>query len=55
MISDWWSFSFKTGDLKEIFNWYDSHKKNMILHKNTRKLVEDILTKIKKILNEEAE
>ena len=53
MISDWWSFSFKTGDLKEIFNWYDSHKKNMILHKNTRKLVEDILAKIKKILEEE--
>jgi len=53
MISDWWSFSFKTGDLNEIFNWYDSHKKNMILHKNTRKLVEDILAKIKKILEEE--
>ena len=47
MISDWWAFSHKSGNLYEIFDWYKSHKKNMILHENTRKLVEDILDKIK--------
>ena len=49
MISDWWSFSHKTGNLREIFDWYKKHK-DMVLHPNTRKLVEDILNKIKEIL-----
>lgn len=53
MISDWWAFSHKSGNLYEIFDWYKSHKKNMILHENTRKLVEDILDKIKKMLDDE--
>ncbi len=52
MICDWWSFSFKTGDLKEIFSWYKKHK-GMVLHPNTRKLAEDTLSKIKKILEAE--
>ena len=47
MISDWWAFSHKSGNLYEIFDWYSNHKKNMTLHENTRKLVEDILNKIK--------
>ena len=47
MISDWWAFSHKSGNLYEIFDWYKSHKKNMILHEKTRNLVEDILDKIK--------
>lgn len=53
MICDWWSFSHKTGELEEIFEWYRDHKSNMIMHKNTKKLVEDILDKIKKVLKEE--
>ena len=53
MICDWWSFSHKTGDLWEIFNWYDSHKDNMILHHNTRIFVEQILKIIAKKLEEE--
>lgn len=53
MISDWWAFSHKSGNLYEIFDWYKSHKKNMILHENTRKLVEDILNKIKTDLDKE--
>lgn len=52
MICDWWSFSWTKGDLYEIFNWYDAHKKHMILSKNTRKLVEEILEQIKKKLDE---
>ena len=53
MIADWWSFSWKKGNLKEIFEWYDSHKNKMVLHQNTRKLVEDILEKIKTALEED--
>ena len=52
MIADWWSFSWKNGDLKEIFKWYDAHKSKMILHENTRKLVEEALQKIKNVLGE---
>ena len=52
MICDWWSFSFKINKLDEIFSWYEKHK-DMILHENTRKLVEDILEKIKKVLDNE--
>lgn len=53
MVCDWWAFSHKSGNLKEIFDWYKSHKKNMILHEKTRKFVEDLLDKIKKVLDEE--
>ena len=52
MICDWWSFSHKSGKLEEIFDWYKSHKSNMIMHKNTKAMVEDILDKIKKELKE---
>lgn len=52
MICDWWSFSFKTGNLYEIFGWYKKHS-GMVLHPNTRKLVEDTLDKIKKTLDKE--
>ena len=53
MICDWWSFSYKTGNLYEIFDWYKAHSKKMILHENTRKLVEEILDKIKTELDKE--
>ena len=53
MICDWWSFSHKTDNLYEIFDWYKAHSKNMILHENTRKLVEEILDKIKQELDKE--
>jgi hypothetical protein len=52
MICDWWSFSHKSGNLEEIFDWYKSHKTNMIMHKNTKAMVENILDKIKKELKE---
>ena len=47
MICDWWSFSFRAGNLYEIFSWYKNHEKTMILAEETRKTVEDILNKIK--------
>lgn len=52
MICDWWSFSWKKGDLNEIFQWYEDHK-GMLLHPETRKLVESILARIKEKLKEE--
>ena len=51
MIADWWSFSWKDGNLDEIFDWYGKHKEKMILHTETRKMVEDILEKIGKELD----
>ena len=51
MICDWWSFSWKKGDLNEIFKWYEDHK-GMMLHPETRKLVESILARIKEKLEE---
>jgi hypothetical protein len=53
MICDWWSFSHKIGNLYEIFDWYKAHTKKMILHENTKKLVEEILDKIKKELDKD--
>ena len=55
MICDWWSFSWSDGNLYEIFDWYNKHKDRMILSKNTRGLVEDILDRIKKKLDKNNE
>lgn len=52
MICDWWSFSWKTGNLREIFKWYLVHKDHMKLSYNTRMSVEDILDRIKAKLDE---
>lgn len=54
MICDWWSFSWKTGNLTEIFDWYDAHK-NMKLSDKTRRTVEDILDKLRNKLREPTE
>ena len=54
MICDWWSFSFKSGNLYEIFDWYEKHK-DMKLADATRKQVESILEKIKMELDKEKE
>lgn len=51
-ICDWWSFSWKSGDLTEIFSWYDKHKDYMKLSPDTRNTVEMILDKIKTKLEE---
>lgn len=48
MVCDWWSFSFKDGNLEEIFDWYDKHKSTMILSPITRMHVEKILKNIKR-------
>lgn len=47
MICDWWAFSWNGGNLREIFGWYENHKDTMILSDKTRKIVEDILGRIR--------
>ncbi len=53
MICDWWAFSWKSGNLNEIFDWYDQHKDYIKLSKTTRDMVEHILQLIKAELEEE--
>lgn len=52
MICDWWSFSWKTGNLYEILDWYDERKSYIKLHDITRRYVERILADIKKKLDD---
>ena len=52
MVCDWWAFSWKADNLREIFNWYDKHEKYMKLSKKTRGEVEKILEQIKEKLDE---
>lgn len=47
MICDWWSFSWKSNNLYEVFDYYKDHKSTMNLHKNTQQSVEDILDLMK--------
>lgn len=55
MICDWWSFSWKTGNLYEIFDWYEKHKNTIKLHPETRFLVQRWLGMIKFFLDQEKE
>lgn len=50
MICDWWSFSWATGNLKEIFTWYEDHRIYIKLHPDTRTKVETILEQMKEKL-----
>ena len=52
MICDWWAFSWKSGNLYEIFEWWDKHKEYMILSPRTRNTVEAILDALKDTLDE---
>lgn len=52
MICDWWAFSWSKDNLYEIFDWYEKHKGHMMLHEDTRDLVEEILGEIKAKLDE---
>ena len=50
MIADWWSFSWKSGNLFEIFNWYADHRNKQIMNPKSREIVEYILERIWKVL-----
>ncbi len=61
MICDWWSFSWRKyeatkdqEDLKEIFKWYDEHKKYIKLSNYTRTKVDNILADMSLKLMENA-
>lgn len=55
MICDWWSFSWRSGDLTEIFKWWDEHKTHIRLHKKSRRTVEKILEEMKKAMGVKTE
>ena len=50
MIADWWAFSWKSGNLFEIFNWYADHRNKQIINPESRKILERILKKIWDVL-----
>ena len=51
MICDWWSFSWKKGNLYEIFDWVDENSPHILLDNETIRLVEKILNRIRFRLN----
>ena len=53
MICDWWSFGWRTGNLTELFTWYDKHRGHILMGNKTRAIVESILAKIKIKLDED--
>lgn len=52
MICDWWAFSWKNGNLNDIFIWYEERKTYMKLNEKTRTTVEQILAAMKEKLEE---
>ena len=50
MICDWWSFSWKTGNLMEIFNYYEQHKDKIKMNEFSRRHLEDILKQMREKL-----
>lgn len=50
MIADWWSFSWKSGNLFEIFNWYAEHRDKQYINLSSRMILERILEKIWDVL-----
>ena len=52
MICDWWAFSWKSGNLYEMFDWYKDHESKMLLHPETKKHVDYILDQIEEKLTE---
>ena len=55
MICDWWAFSWNSGNLYEIFSWWEEHKDYIKLSESTRKTVVEILGLIKSKLDETTE
>lgn len=53
MLCDWWSFGWASGDVNELFTWYEDQKDTIKFHDDTRKIIEGILNKIKVKLEDE--
>lgn len=52
MVADWWSFSWRSGNLSEVFDWYAGHEGRIILHPKTKEYVETILGEIRELIGE---
>ena len=50
MVCDWWSFSWASGHLDEIFDWYEEYSGYIKLSDDTKETVEHILDLIKQNL-----
>lgn len=50
MVADWWSFSWRSSNLQEVFGWYGEHRSVMTLHPKTRALVEAMLDELREKL-----
>ena len=53
MVADWWAFSWKSGNLFEVFDWYEKHRDCIVLHENTRRYLESVLDAIRTKLESE--
>lgn len=51
MFCDHWSFSWVSGNLYGIFDWYEKNKNGMLLSDSSRKKYENILNKVKNHLD----
>lgn len=51
MICDWWSFSWKSDNLYEIFEWYEKNKAGIKLSDKSRTICESILAKMRQTLD----
>ena len=52
MVADWWSFSWRSGNLMGMFDWYDEHREHIILHQRTREFVESVLGEIRDLVGD---
>lgn len=52
MICDWWSFSWRSENLYEIFDWYAKHRDTMQINDSSRRTIEDILNKMRTKLDD---
>ena len=53
MICDWWTFSWKKDDLREIFNWWEDHRDKVIMTESTMDKVEKMLEMIREAIDED--
>ena len=55
MICDWWSFSWRKGDLWELWNWWTANSDYIMLGEETKKKVIDLLNLINRAMIENEE
>ena len=53
MVCDWWSFSWKSGNLLEIFDWYDAHKNRITMHPKSIEKTERLMLALKESLGKD--